>query len=333
MSTTATKTKTKGKKNTAENARSADERRAEVIEQLVEAIAGGEMPWEKGWLVTGGRPQNPISNTIYRGENALWLWLASIRRNLPDHRWCTFDQAVKNGWSVRGAKHEPVFFASKRVKLAKAIKKRIWWDPTALARELGTTALPEGAEIRFTTRYSRVFNYSEIEGAPEREDVLKGREDHDLATMGLTPEWFEAITAEIPLKRGGDRAYYSTKADDVTLPLSKAFTDPDAEASVFFHEYAHGSGHQSRLARKSLGAMYHVDDAVRGYEELVAESAAALVMAELGRPYRSTHGAYIQSWAKALRAGNVNERIEEARKAFREGGHAANWILEFRTES
>lgn len=308
----------------------ADDRRNAVIDKLLEAISGGEMPWAKGWVVTGGRPQNPVSGTIYKGENALWLWLASINRNLTDFRWCTFEQAKKNGWQVRkGASSEPIFFASKRVKLETPIKKKLWWEPHELEKETGSKALPAGAKVIFTTRFSLVFNYSEIEGVPDLPS-LEGREAHDLSAYS---SWIDALSAEVPLERGGDKAFYSLKADKVVLPESRAFETMNRELSVMFHEYGHASGHSSRLDRKSVGDMYHMDKAVRGFEELIAESAAAMVMAEIGLPYVDNHGAYVQSWAKALRNKEESERIKEAREAFREGGRAADWVLGFRSAS
>src|ERR1035438_3566559 len=75
------------------------ERNADIIHMLEEGTAPWQRPWEAGEL--GRSPFNPTTNKPYRGGNVLGLMIAGMRKGYTDPRWCTYKQAMDNGWQVR----------------------------------------------------------------------------------------------------------------------------------------------------------------------------------------------------------------------------------------
>lgn len=101
-----------------------------------------------------------------------------------------------------------------------------------------------------------------------------------------------ACAVNVTTKFGGDQPCYIPVLDTVKCPKREAFASEEAFFRTLFHEYSHASGSASRLHRDQSqgfgGQLYAA-------EELVAESGAAFVMADLGLPYTSQHAAYLKS--------------------------------------
>ena len=57
----------------------------------------------------------------------------------------------------------------------------------------------------------------------------------------------------VPVRIGGDRAFYNPTFDFIQLPTDEAFHSPELRAATLFHELAHASGHASRLNRDLSG--------------------------------------------------------------------------------
>lgn len=106
-------------------------------------------------------------------------------------------------------------------------------------------------------------------------------------------------TSGIPIKVGGDRAFYSPSTDHNQMPVAAAFKSPEGWATTALHELAHASGHPSRLNRNLSGRF-----GSRAYaaEELIAEMASAFMGAELGIGSElEQHASYIDSWLDLLK--------------------------------
>ena len=98
----------------------------------------------------------------------------------------------------------------------------------------------------------------------------------------------------------GNRPFYSSAYDSITLPPFAAFFTPMDYYSTRAHETGHWTSHGR--CNRELGKRF--GDAAHSMEELIAELSAAFVCAHLGlstEPCRD-HSAYIASWLKALKA-------------------------------
>lgn len=301
-----------------EAAATAQDRRSEVIDKLVLSISQGDLPWEKCWE-SGGFPINGVSGKAYRGFNAINLMFEGMQRGFSDPRWMTFQQAKKAGWMVKkGAKSEPIFYASKKVKLEQPFKGKIWWEWPALV-EAGGQNLP--GETVFMLKYSSVFNAEEVEGIPALDrKVLVGE------TL-LAPSFLEALSEKlVPMVRGGGSAYLDSRDKVIHMPKTEDFHSLEAESAVILHEYVHATGLEGHLDRESLRG-YHSHKSIRGFEEVVAESGAAIAMASLGLPYLPTHAAYVQGWAKEIMGECKKDKEDKFLSAIRQGQEAADYIM------
>jgi antirestriction protein ArdC len=140
-----------------------------------------------------------------------------------------------------------------------------------------------------------VFNAAQVDGwmapalpepnAAERETIAES--------------FFDAVKAEISY--GGNVAAYAPSADRILLPHFEQFRTPLDFYATAAHEFAHWTGHSTRLARDLTGRFGSDSYAA---EELVAEISAAFTCAHLGiaTTPRPDHGAYLKSWLRILRA-------------------------------
>jgi antirestriction protein ArdC len=112
-------------------------------------------------------------------------------------------------------------------------------------------------------------------------------------------EFFARIPARVAHQ--GNRAFYSSADDSITLPPFAAFFTPCDYYSTRAHETGHWTSHAARCNRE-LGKRF--GDAAYSVEELVAELTAAFTLAHLGLSSepRPDHAQYIQSWLRVLKA-------------------------------
>ncbi|MDR1519314.1 MAG: ssDNA-binding domain-containing protein, partial [Planctomycetota bacterium] len=232
----------------------------QVVDKLIEQIEAGTAPWQKPWVP--GRsimPVNPTTGKQYRGVNVLMLML----QNHDDNRWLTYNQARKAGYQVRKGEHgTPVQYWVFSERIPKL-------DPVTGQPELDAKGNPVKVEVDLEKPkviISRVFNASQIDGIPPQE-----RE------KGFA--WDPHQRAEDMLQNSGvpiihdqrDRAFYSPRRDEIHLPPRDRFPDAERFYDAALHEYAHATGHQSRLNRETLTKNGQVEYA---REELVAQIAS-----------------------------------------------------------
>ena len=99
-----------------------------------------------------------------------------------------------------------------------------------------------------------------------------------------------------------NEAYYSPSRDLIHLPELRQYKDPAGFYSTAFHEAAHSTGHETRLARAGLKKASFGSE-IYSKEELTGEITAAALMNTLG--IENDHSiqnssAYICGWLKAL---------------------------------
>ena len=277
----------------------------ELTDTIIAALEAGTKPWRQPWNESaGGGSTTPINATTghrYRGVNRFVLRISPLAVASGDPRWCSYRQAAARGWQVRkGAKATPIYFY-KPIEIA---------DKTS---DGGTKRIP-------VLRMFCVFHASQIDGvpaltAPASKAVVERIEDAEIILRA----------SGVPIRIGGDRAFYSPAADFIALPPDEAFESPAMRASVALHEIAHASGHPSRLNRDLSGQF---GSSAYSREELRAEFASLLVGSEVGLPTDiPNHASYLQSWLEVLKQ-DKREFFHAAAEAQR----IADYILSFHPE-
>jgi antirestriction protein ArdC len=85
-----------------------------ITDRIISELEKGATPWVKPWRTLKGQPGqgmpfNPVSGTVYRGINHLWL--SMLQGAYPMPYWVTFKQAEALGGSVKaGEKGTPVVY-------------------------------------------------------------------------------------------------------------------------------------------------------------------------------------------------------------------------------
>ena len=252
---------------------------AKIVADLESGIRPSSMCWNGG----NGIPRPLRANgEPYRGINTLLLWAAAAERGFTAPIWMTYKQATALGGHVRrGEKGSQVVYSN-----------------VFIAKETSESGEETEKKIPFLKSYT-VFNAEQIEDLPD--GILPARD------LPLNPEariehaeaFFAATGADI--RHGGDRAFYSPKADFIQMPHFEAFHWAEAYYAVLAHEATHWTGGQNRLDRSFEGNRF--GDANYAMEELVAEIGAAFICADLGlspEP-RADHADYIGAWLKVLK--------------------------------
>lgn len=277
--------------------------RKELTEKFVAAIESGCPPWRAGWSMASP-PMNPSTGKAYNGMNRLLLMQAVADAN-GDYRFMTLKQASAMGYKIRkGAK------ALRIVRVAEVPRKT-------------DDGLPEDGEVvaedkatRLIMKVHSVFNGTDIEGLPPLEKPANRIEPVEAAEHVV--DGMKALGLKVI--EGGDKAFYSPKADTVCMPdrwRFKGGANGTATAewwSTLLHECGHATMHPSRLARTSgkFGTQAY------SREELRVEIASAFLCQELGVPMADTlfesHAAYLADWASVLRS-EPNEIFKAAAEA------------------
>jgi antirestriction protein ArdC len=275
----------------------------ELTDKIVAALGAGVAPWRRPWdpNACGGSttPVNAVTGHRYRGVNLFVLGMSPLAIMSGDPRWCSYRQAAARGWQVRkGEKATPVYF----------------YKPI----EVEDSAADNGETRRIPMlRVFSVFHASQIDGVPPRLP----------APTKTVPERIQDVevilkASGVPVRIGGDRAFYSPALDVIQMPPDEAFLGPEQRAVVVLHELAHASGHFSRLNRELSGSF---GSALYAKEELRAELTSVAVGSMIGLSCDiPNHASYLQSWIAVLK--------QDRREIFRAAAEAqrmADYILGF----
>jgi antirestriction protein ArdC len=275
----------------------------ELADKIIAALEAGVAPWRRPWdsNACGGSttPVNATTGHRYRGVNLFVLGMSPLAITSGDPRWCSYRQAAVRGWQVRkGEKATPVYF----------------YKPIEIEDKTGdgdreTRSIP-------MLRVFSVFHASQIDGVPA------------LVPMTATktvPERIQDVevivqASGVPVRVGGDRAFYSPALDLIQMPPDEAFLGPEQRAAVTLHELGHATGHPTRLSRNLSGSF---GSALYAKEELRAELTSVAVGSIIGLPCDiHNHASYLQSWIDVLK--------QDRREIFRaaaESQRMADYIL------
>jgi antirestriction protein ArdC len=257
----------------------------DVTDRIVAELERGAAPWVKPWsgqqLQGGAMPYNAATGKRYRGVNIPLLMAVSSAYGRSG--FVTFKQALDLGGHVRKGErgHQVVFW-----KFLKASS-----DKSAdAAEDAGEEKL-----IPFARAYT-VFNVAQCDGlqlpatstpAPINAGQRSVELDSAIARLGAS------IAHD-----GGDAAFYRPATDSVHLPAFERFRDASNYYATVFHELAHWTGSERRLARQLANRF---GSSAYAAEELVAELGAAFLCAEHGVAGELRHAGYLDSWLKVLR--------------------------------
>lgn len=268
---------------------------AEITAKLVAQLEAGTAPWVQPWSgggAGGGLPRNAITGKHYRGGNVVALWSAGF----ADPRWLTFKQAIDRGGNVRrGEKGSVVCF----------------WTPVGGSAVKDATDTEEVSRKRLVCRAYTVFNVSQCEN-------LRLDTPAPIAKPADAASVADGVVSRVGafVSRGGDRAAYSPRLDQIVMPAQHSFTDVAAYDATLLHELTHWTGHKSRLDRDFSKSKRFGDDSY-AFEELVAEVGSAFACARLGVDGQLQHASYLATWVKVLRADKhaIFTAAREAEKA------------------
>lgn len=274
----------------------------ELADYLIEQInTEGDLPWNNPLNSQYTFKQhNPITNNIYKGNNAVRLYIETIRNKYTDNRWITVPQMNKKNkdkppeeWEYvlkKGSKGVPIEFYKEVYPDTEE-----WNNVTKNWTESRIREAEERGIIRIYQRH-HVFNSDQFEKFPEREKLRE-----------LTPEEkikeIETIIAhsEAPISYDGNgRNYYSPISDSIHLTSIEAFKDHDRYYATALHEISHSTGHKNRLNR--FPDTMNIEE--RAKEELIAEFTSTFMSQKYGigkaEDQIENHAAYLKSWAAAI---------------------------------
>ena len=253
-----------------------------ITDRIISELEKGATPWVKPWrtlkgMPGAGMPFNPLSGTVFRGINHLWLSMMQGAYSTP--YWITLKQANKaNARIKKDEKGTPIVFWNVHRK-----------ETTGANGETVTSA------YAFIKHYY-VYNVDQCEGL-----VIPKAPEAPVADFDASPAVM-ALVDRLDLKGGlihaGDSAFFAPSRDCINMPPMAAFNSAAHYHATLLHECVHATGHDSRLKRLTPARFGSEEYA---YEELVAELGAAMLCAHTGIDGDLRHAAYIESWLKALR--------------------------------
>ncbi len=281
----------------------------EFAEKVIEMLEQGAAPWQKPWTANQDlAPHNPVSGTVYRGGNRLWLSMMCQE----DPRWMTFNQASEAGYKIRkGSKSVPIEFAT--------FEKRV-----DVLDENGNPVLDENGKPKKEIikldkpiyQQFRVFNGLQIEGLPPFEP---GKPLYEWEPLEKAESILEKSGAKISHDQA-DMAFYSQSSDEIHLPPRSNFDAPDKYYATALHELGHWTGHESRLKRDMSGP-FGSEKYAR--EELRAEIGSWMLGQDIGIGHDpGQHAAYVESWIKALKEDPL-----EIMRACRDAEQIKDYVL------
>jgi antirestriction protein ArdC len=254
---------------------------ATVTALILDKLRAGTTPWVRPWSTTGMRPARH-NGLPYMGINTLYLWAIADARGYTSRYWMTARQAAELGAQVRGGERHAISVYYATAKRAGGQR---------LAGEQGDQI------FRFLKCFA-VYNADQIDGLPlhyypEPADCLN---DPVEQRAGIET-FFDPIP--VPVRHGGDRAYYSPSRDHIQMPRARHFQSLDHYWSTRAHECVHATGAHHRLKRQ-FGKRF--GDKAYAFEELVACLGQSFISAELGLPasLHDNHASYIASWIEVL---------------------------------
>jgi antirestriction protein ArdC len=244
-----------------------------VTTRILDCLDKGVVPWKKPWAVQA--PRNLSSGHVYRGINPILLSCNAF----SSPYWVTLKQANELGGRIKfGERGTPIVF----------------WS--VIERENADNVEDDRF---FVLKRFWVFNVEQTKGiyVPKAEPKVFD----PIAECEAVVASYKDPPSIVHL---GSQACYMPALDRIWMPKAEQFTKPAEYYSTLFHELAHSTGAETRLARKGVTDRNSFASHTYSFEELVAECASAFLAAQAGISSEviDNSAAYIQSWASKLRS-------------------------------
>lgn len=277
-----------------------DEKLADLFTEIHRQLTEGRAPWLRGW--SAGGPRSLATGRPYRGLNALILDAVAMTYDTDaPNVWATFRQVKARGGHVRKGEHgtRVVFWKVKERAATGADDAATSADDDSTTDDAAITG--QRARRSALMRLFTVFHVSQCEGLTLPPRFTRPR---DSITVG------EAVLSVIAgyengptlTHRDSDSASYSVMTDVVAMPLVAQFDSEAAYAETLFHEFAHSTGHVSRLNRFDRTGTPDTPGEAYAREELVAEIGAALIARHAGISCDvKRNAAYLLGWASVIK--------------------------------
>jgi antirestriction protein ArdC len=250
-----------------------------------------------------------VTGKPYQGINVLLLGMTAMERGYDSPWWGTFNQIKELGGFVMRGQTKEAGAGSTTVVFYKSRERE---EVNQQTGELEVVSFP-------LARAFQVFNATQCESLPERYYPRPGSEEV-LAEPQAVLDGYLAAGGPGLQHVAGDRAYYRGDTDTITMPLRVQFRSPAHYYATAFHETGHSTGHPSRLNRPGIADFDHFGSGRYAREELIAQMAAAMLLAETGLDRDDlfqNSAAYIQSWLGAMKNDRslVVQAASQAQKA------------------
>lgn len=284
-----------------------------------------------------GLQKSLVRNKTYNGINQAVLGMVAFAKGYEDTRWLTLNdikahneqkQNENNQWKLKAKDSKKGYQSGdqKCVEIMYFIPRymyeltkdgKIDWKHGKQITEEEYKALSDNDKKRVFTKTikSFVFNAEQVEGI---EPLVK-------ETRKYSVKLIEHIAKKLNLGldyKSPDSPCYIPSRDAVSLPAPKLFKSQKYLYASALHEFSHATGHKSRLNRDIVNMF---GSEAYAFEELVAESSAAMLCAYLGIEHEvdKNHKAYVKSWLKHCK-DNKNALID----AFKLAEKACDYIIE-----
>ena len=253
-----------------------------VVSQIIERIEEtGVLPWQRPWRASS-QPMNMEYKNAYSGLNRWSCILAGYTSPF----WLTFPQIKKfEGKVKKGERH------TKIMKVALIEKKREN-EKTGEKEVYARWVQP--------VKYYKMWNLEQVEGIDSPEIIQDGT--FEIEACEDVANGYEGAPSVLV---GGTEASYAPENDVIKMPAKNSFTSPEEFYNTLFHEYAHSTGHPSRLNRRTLvqndGSF---ESETYGKEELVAELTASMLCGHCNivKKVIDNSTAYISGWVAKMKA-------------------------------
>ncbi len=197
----------------------------ELTDRIVAALEAGVAPWRRPWdpNACGGSnmPVNVATGHRYRGVNLFALAMSPLAFR---RRSALVQLQAGGGARMAGA-------------------QRRKGDARLLLQEARNRGQNDGRRPRDTAipllRAFSVFHASQLDGIPE----LGAPEAPKPVPERINDVELIIEASGVPVRIGGERAFYSPAPDHIQMPPDEAFHGPEQRAVAVLHELAHASGH------------------------------------------------------------------------------------------
>lgn len=326
------------KKNRFQISREVQEEFVNSVAESMLTLAQGAGKWQKPWQSENAleMPYCATTGREYGGSNMVKLLLASVINGYDDNRWMTFKQLEEYhmGYLMNNPDSElemRIRQGEKGVKLLRPeevtfivdedgkwkflnSEKEIKKYEEEKAQGLHGIDAPEAQRMTLFYPFT-VFNASQIEGIPKKEDPASVMKDVE---RNKFVEDFIASSGVEVIHHSGD-AYYDLEADNIKMPLPKSFHSTEEYYAAKLHEFYHATGHESRENRKN-SRLEDTNLKDYAFEELRAEMFSMLAGARFNLPMpESNSAAYIEHWNNTFSGG-------DAKAVFRATNEAAKML-------